>query len=205
MKTLIFLCIVIFLCAPAGALRCSNVKIQASGASLNDKISCDTITGFEVSPELSFLNVRQDGNDILLSGNIQGIDKTGFIRIYGKDESSGSQINIKTAMRVPVVINQGSTPTPTATPTPAAADLLPVAVTTNTVVVPRATLSPAQNTLNSCISSTTTPHAGIMEVLTVPTPTHAAIPAIPTGPFYLAIVGLFVVSVFIGIYAWRKW
>jgi len=107
-----FLILVILLCAPAGALSCSNVKIQASGASLNDKIICDNITAFETSPELQFLNISQTGNSVVITGNISGVNTTGYIRIFG-DDIHGSQIDIKTAMRIPVVINAGSTVIPT--------------------------------------------------------------------------------------------
>jgi hypothetical protein len=75
-NTLIFFVVLICLCAPAFGLTCSNDKIQASGAFMNDKITCDSITDFEVSPELAFLTVRQSVNSIHVSGNITGREVT---------------------------------------------------------------------------------------------------------------------------------
>jgi hypothetical protein len=116
-KTLIFFVVLICLCAPAFGLTCSNDKIQASGAFMNDKITCDSITDFEVSPELSFLTVKQSVNSIHISGNITGRDVTGYIRIYGQISASSGAFDIRDSVRVPVIINAGSTPPPALTPT----------------------------------------------------------------------------------------
>jgi hypothetical protein len=114
-NTLIFFVLLISLCAPALGLTCSNVKIQASGASMNDKITCDSISNFEVSPELSFLTVIPSINSIHISGNITGRDVTGYIRIYGQYSVSSGEVDIRDSIRVPVIINAGSKPTPTPT------------------------------------------------------------------------------------------
>jgi hypothetical protein len=116
-NTLIFFVVLICLCAPAFGLTCSNDKIQASGAFMNDKITCDSITDFEVSPELAFLTVRQSVNSIHVSGNITGREVTGYIRIYGQISASSGAFDTRDSIRVPVIINAGSTPPQTVTPT----------------------------------------------------------------------------------------
>ena len=117
-NTLIFFVLLISLCTPVLGLTCSNIKIQVSGASMNDKITCDSISDFEVSPELSFLTVIQSINNIHISGNITGRNVTGYIQIYGQYSASSGQIDIRDAIRVPVIINAGSTPTPIPNPIP---------------------------------------------------------------------------------------
>src|SRR5665647_1514531 len=114
-NTLIFFVLLISLCAPALGLTCSNIKIQESGASMNAKITCDSISNFEVSPELSFLTVIPSVNSIHISGNISGRDVTGYIRIYGQYSVSSGEVDIRDSIRVPVIINAVSTPTPTPT------------------------------------------------------------------------------------------
>jgi len=163
-NTLIFFVLLISLCAPALGLTCSNVKIQVSGTSMNDKITCDSISDFEVSPELSFLTIIQSVNSIHISGDISGRNVTGFIRIYGQYSVSSGQFDIRDAIRVPVIINAGSTPTPTPTHTLTIQTTIPT--TTHGTTIP--TTNPSQKPSATPWSSTT------------PTtkPTYTPIPAV---------------------------
>lgn len=114
MKILFFVLGIALIISTASAISCSNVKISLSGSgqSGHEIISCDGISSYEISPELSFMNVVQTGNSLDVSGDITGKTAYGFITIYGA--TVPGQVAVRSGIRVPVIINSG-TPTPTIT------------------------------------------------------------------------------------------
>ena len=126
-------------------------------------------------------------DSIFYSGSDTGtslskIDVKALELMYGTKISNGMSLNkireilvIDSSGTAPIASPVLSTPTPRATSVPSASP-------THTPAKEGTTSAPAE---------------------AIPTP--AAIPESPIRPLYLAIAGLFVVSVGIGIYAWKNW
>jgi len=125
-------------------------------------------------------SIFYSGSDTVTS--LSKIDLKALELMYGTKISNGMSLNkvreillIDSSGTAPIASPVLSTPTPRATSTPSAAP----------------THTPVQE-------GTTSPPAEAI-------PSPAAIPESPIRPFYLVIAGLFVVSVGIGIYAWKNW
>ncbi len=125
-------------------------------------------------------SIFYSGSDTVTS--LSKIDLKALELMYGTKISNGMSLNkireilvIDSSGTAPIASPVLSTPTPRATSVPSAAP-------THTPVQEGTTSAPAE---------------------AIPSP--AAIPESPIRPLYLAIAGLFVVSVGIGIYAWKNW
>jgi len=100
---------------PGQGISCSNVKLHLStGEMEHEFIRCDSISSYEVSNNLNYLTVQQNNATIEIYGIVPPVNDTGYIVIFG-DSSDSGQVQIIEALRVPVIINNG---TPTQTPTP---------------------------------------------------------------------------------------
>jgi hypothetical protein len=125
-------------------------------------------------------SIFYSGSDTTTS--LSKIDLKALELMYGTKISNGMSLNkirdlllIDSSGSAPIASPVRSTPTPRATSSPSAAPTHP----------------PLQE--------------GTMSAPTEAIPSPAAIPESPIQPFTIAIAGLFVVSVVIGIYAWKKW
>lgn len=127
--------------APCTAISCSNVKLGFSGmgVSQHEIISCDNISSFEISPEISFLTVVRKGNSLDVSGNITGKIVYGYITVF--DMGQSGQVSTRAGIRIPVSVNGGTpTVTPTLTVKPSISPTTPTTIQTKPV--PKPTYTP---------------------------------------------------------------
>ena len=125
-------------------------------------------------------SIFYSGSDTTTSLN--KIDVKALELMYGTKISNGMSLN---KIRDLLVIDSSGS-APIASPVPSTPN-------------PRATSAP------SAAPTHTPVQEGTMSAPTGATPSPAAIPESPMWPLYIAIAGLFVVSVGIGIYAWKNW
>jgi hypothetical protein len=143
--------ITLLIFTPVKGLNCDNVNIQVSGVTLNDKIVCDNIGGYEVTG-INFVNVVQKNNTLELTGNIAGKIGYGYVTVFSA--TAPGQIAIKSGIRIPISIN-GGTP-PTTAPTTTTTTIKP----TSTTIKPTRTPTTHQTTATPTATETKPKGAG---------------------------------------------